>query len=72
VSLYYMTQAELITKRLDGKIASIDNHNSYSLVGCTVSPGFDYNDWKLGDMETLAKTYPQHKSIIEKYTRPRT
>jgi predicted cupin superfamily sugar epimerase len=40
-----MTQAELITKRLDGKIASIDNHNSYSLVGCTVSPGFDYNDW---------------------------
>lgn len=52
--------------------ASIGNHNSYSLVGCTVSPGFDYNDWKLGDMETLAKTYPQHKSIIEKYTRPRT
>ncbi|HXX99169.1 MAG TPA: cupin domain-containing protein [Candidatus Bathyarchaeia archaeon] len=52
--------------------ASIDNHNSYSLVGCTVSPGFDYNDWKLGEVETLAKTYPRHKSIIEKYTIPRT
>ena len=52
--------------------ASVDNHNSYSLVGCTVSPGFDYSDWELGDMEALAKTYPQHKSIIEKYTKPRT
>jgi predicted cupin superfamily sugar epimerase len=52
--------------------ASIDKRSSYSLVGCTVSPGFDYNDWKLGDMEALAKTYPKHKSIIEKYTRPRT
>ena len=46
-----------------------DTHLQRQLVGCTVSPGFNYNDWKLGDMETLAKTYPQHKSIIEKYTR---
>ncbi|MGB8936184.1 MAG: cupin domain-containing protein [Candidatus Nitrosopolaris sp.] len=50
--------------------ASINNHNSYSLVGCTVSPGFDYHDEELGDMEALAKTYPLHKLIIEKYTRP--
>jgi uncharacterized protein len=50
--------------------ASVNDHDSYSLVGCIVSPGFDYNDWKLGDVKTLTKTYPQHKSIIEKYTRP--
>jgi hypothetical protein len=49
--------------------ASVDEYNSYSLVGCTVSPGFDYQDWKIGDMKTLTKLYPQHKSIIEKYTR---
>jgi predicted cupin superfamily sugar epimerase len=49
--------------------ASVDDHDSYSLVGCTVSPGFDYCDWELGDMETLARMYPQHKSIIEKYSR---
>ena len=42
---------------------------SDSLVGCTVSPGFDYCDWELGDIETLARMYPQHKSIIEKYSR---
>jgi predicted cupin superfamily sugar epimerase len=49
--------------------ASVNDHDSYSLVGCTVSPGFDYNDWKLGDVKTLIKTYPEHKSIIKKYTR---
>jgi uncharacterized protein len=50
--------------------ASINDKNSYSLVSCIVSPGFDYRDWKLGDRETLERMYPQHKSIIEKYTRP--
>lgn len=50
--------------------ASINNHNSYSLVGCTVSPGWHPHDEELGDMEVLAKTYPQHRLIIEKFTRP--
>ena len=50
--------------------ASVNDHNSYTLVGCTVSPGFDYSDWKLGDRQTLTEMYPQHKWIIEKYTRP--
>jgi uncharacterized protein len=27
--------------------ASVDDHSSYSLVGCTVSPGFDYQDWNV-------------------------
>ncbi|HEY9485039.1 MAG TPA: cupin domain-containing protein [Nitrososphaeraceae archaeon] len=49
--------------------AAVDDYNSYSLVGCTVSPGFDYQDWKIGDRKILTKLYPQHKSIIEKYTK---
>ena len=48
--------------------ASVDDTNSYSLVGCTAVPGFDFRDWKLGDRKTLLKLYPQHKLIIEKYT----
>lgn len=48
---------------------SINKENSYSLVGCTVSPGFDYRDWKIGNREALTKMYPQHKKTIEKYTR---
>lgn len=48
---------------------SINNKNSYSLVGCTVSPGFDYRDWKLGDRKKLLEQFPQHKKIIKKYTK---
>jgi uncharacterized protein len=49
--------------------ASLVDHNSYCLVGCTVSPGFDYRDWELGSVEMLTRIYPKHKSIIEKYIR---
>lgn len=49
--------------------ASINDKNSYSLVGCTVSPGFDYRDWKLGNRKKLLEKYPQYRSIIKKYTK---
>ncbi len=49
--------------------AHIDISNSYSLVGCTVSPGFDYRDWRLAKREELILEYPEYSSIIEKYTR---
>ena len=50
--------------------ASIIDDDSYSLVGCTVSPGFEYRDWEIGQMQTLSRLYPQYKSVIEKYAKP--
>jgi uncharacterized protein len=50
--------------------ASVNEKKSYSLVGCTVSPGFDYKDWEIGNRKSLAQLYPQHKLVIEKYTKP--
>lgn len=49
--------------------ASVKARRSFSLVGCTVSPGYNIRDWKLGDRETLTKLYPQHAEMIQKYTR---
>lgn len=43
--------------------------DSYSLIGCTVSPGFDYDDFELGKQDELVKMFPNHKIIIEKMTR---
>lgn len=60
---------QAIVKSCSWFAASVNNTSSYSLVGCTVSPGFDYRDWKLGDIKTLVTLYPQHQSIIEKYPR---
>ena len=48
--------------------ATINDKKSYSLVGCTVSPGFDYRDWKLGDRKKLLEQYPQYGKLIKKYT----
>ena len=50
--------------------ASVTDNDSYSLVGCTVSPGFEYRDWEIGQVQTLSKLYPQYKSVIEKYAKP--
>jgi predicted cupin superfamily sugar epimerase len=50
--------------------ASVDDKTSFSLVGCTVSPGFDFNDFELGERETLLEAYPQHKEMIVSLTRP--
>ncbi len=43
--------------------------NSYALVGCSVSPGFEYDDFILGKKENLCKAFPQHKTIISRLTR---
>ena len=49
--------------------ATVNDKSSYALLGCTVSPGFDYLDFELGDRKKLVERYPQHRSIIERLTR---
>ena len=41
----------------------------FSLVGCTVAPGFDFADFCLADRSTLQALYPQHLSVIAALTR---
>ncbi|HET6995302.1 MAG TPA: cupin domain-containing protein [Chitinophagaceae bacterium] len=36
----------------------------YTLVGCTVSPGFDFEDFELADKKMLLNVYPQHAELI--------
>jgi predicted cupin superfamily sugar epimerase len=40
----------------------------FSLVGCTVSPGFDFSDFELGSRAALCEAYPRARDIIEKLT----
>lgn len=41
---------------------------SYALVGCTVSPGFDFADFELANRAALAAAYPQHEGLIKELT----
>jgi hypothetical protein len=49
--------------------ANVIDENSYSLVGCTVSPGFDFLDFDLAKRKELINTFPQHNKIITDLTR---
>jgi predicted cupin superfamily sugar epimerase len=45
---------------------------SFALVGCTVAPGFDFDDFELAEREELTQGYPQHREVIERLTRLRS
>lgn len=44
---------------------------SWSLLGTTVAPGFESDDFELGDRQKLVKKFPEHESIIRNYTNDR-
>jgi predicted cupin superfamily sugar epimerase len=49
--------------------ATVDDPSSYTLVGCTVAPGFDFADFELGQRSVLTRRFPRHREIIEALTR---
>ncbi len=50
--------------------ATVNEPNSYSLIGCTVAPGFEFRDFELAAKGDLLAVYPKHKAIIEQLTSP--
>ncbi|NJD91683.1 MAG: cupin domain-containing protein [Geobacter sp.] len=49
--------------------AEVTGAGDYSLVGCTVAPGFDFHDFEMGDREQLLAEFPDHTAIIKRLTR---
>ncbi len=48
--------------------AKVIQPDSYTLAGCTVAPGFDFQDFEIAERDLLLKAYPDHKAIIELLT----
>lgn len=48
--------------------ATVLNSESFSLMGCTVSPGFDFDDFELPLRSELVTLFPEHKEIITELT----
>ena len=42
--------------------------DGFSLVGCTVAPGFDFEDFTLDDRAALLKLFPRHARLIQEMT----
>lgn len=48
--------------------AFLQDGGSFALMGTTMCPGFDYDDYETGERGELTELYPQHKALIEKLT----
>ena len=40
----------------------------FALVGCTVAPGFHFDDFELAHRKDLLRSFPQHRALIEQLT----
>jgi predicted cupin superfamily sugar epimerase len=49
--------------------SAVSENGNYSLVGCTVAPGFDFKDFEMAKKTELLQAYPQHSELISKYCR---
>ncbi len=47
--------------------AEVIEDNSFTLVSCVVSPGFDYRDFTLFESKELTEEFPQHEELIKKF-----
>lgn len=44
--------------------------HEYVLAGCTMAPGFDFEDFEMGNRQHLLRKYPQHEVVILGLTSP--
>lgn len=47
----------------------VKDPGTFSLVGCTVAPGFDFSDFELADRNEMIECYPEKKEFIISLTR---
>lgn len=49
--------------------AKVSEPDSFCLVGCTVAPGFHFDDFELGERTELLRKFPEQKELIHELTR---
>ena len=49
--------------------SSVKEEKNYSFVGCTVAPGFDFDDFELAERDKLIEEYPDLGEVILGLTR---
>lgn len=49
--------------------AELVDKTSFGLIGCTVAPGFSFEDFEIGDRNKLLKNYPEYSEVILRLTK---
>jgi hypothetical protein len=61
---------QLVIEKQNWFAAEVENKKSFSLFGCTVSPGFEFDDFELGKRQEIIKKFPHHNTLISRLTKP--
>ena len=48
---------------------TVDGPDGWALAGCTMAPGFHFDDFELADRRQLLAEFPDHTDAIERLTR---
>jgi len=67
-NIYANENLQLVVPANHWFAAKVMEKDSYSLVGCTVSPGFDFEDLEIANRESLISEFPNHESLIRQFT----
>ncbi|MCP4120389.1 MAG: cupin domain-containing protein [Bacteroidetes bacterium] len=59
---------QYLVKRNTWLAATCSGNAGYSLSGCTLSPGFEFDDFELADKDELIKLCPRHEDLIRELT----
>lgn len=58
-----------ITIRRNTWFGAVIDGEGYTLAGCTVAPGFDFQDFEMPSRQELLAMYPQHEPVIRMLTK---
>ncbi len=62
-------QLQIVIKTGHWFAARVKDPDSFTLAGCTVSPGFEFHDFTLANRAELVRAFPQHEKMIISLTR---
>ena len=62
-------ELQLTIEKQNWFAAELEDKKSFSLFGCTVSPGFEFEDFKMGRRDELIKNFPLHSDLIKRLTK---
>ena len=60
---------QVIIPQGDWFAAEVDDRSSFTLVGCTVIPGFEYKNFEIGKKQSLLQKFPLYRDLVEKLCR---
>jgi uncharacterized protein len=63
------SELQLTIEKQNWFAAELEDKKSFAIFGCTVSPGFEFDDFILGKRNDLLKKFPQHSTLIKRLTK---